>query len=139
MRPASQQAPRLTGALALVLATGCVPLHHELPDATAGRVVTAAQIEATGARTAWEALRQTMPQLNFDFGGIHHRGESSVVLVDAVAVILDGARLADYRSLVDIPARDVLRIQYLSGINGTTYYGHNSGDGVLVIETKRGG
>ncbi len=125
--------------LAASLAVGCFPLHQPPPDASAGRVVTAAQIEKTGARTAWEALRLTMPHLGFDGNGMNHRGPSSVYLTDAPAVIVDGARLADYHSLVDIPARDVLRIHYMSGINGTTYYGQNSGDGVLVIETKRGG
>ena len=123
-------------ALAALLG-GCVPsqaMHGNGED----RLITAAQIDSSGARTAWDAVRKLLPQLNFGPGTINHRGQSSVVLTDAVAVILDGARLADYHALADIPADQVQRIRFISGIRGTTRYGLNSGDGVLVVDTKHG-
>lgn len=123
-------------ALAALLG-GCVPA-RAMHGGDEERVITAAQIESSGARTAWDAVRRLLPQLNFEGGSINHRGQSSIVLTDAVAVVLDGARLADYHALADIPANQIQTIRFISGTRGTTLYGLNSGDGVLVVETKHG-
>lgn len=127
-------------AVALSL-SGCATAHGT--RSTRGgdgsdRTFTAEQIDATGARTAWDACRRLLPQLNFEGGSINHRGQSSVVLTDAVLVVLDGARLADYHTLADIPAEQIQSIRFIGGLQGTTRYGLNSGDGVLIIETKHG-
>ena len=127
----------LTVTALAALVGGCAPsrtVHGDGED----RVITAAQIDSSGARTAWDAVRKLLPQLNVGPGTINHRGQSSVVLTDAVLVVLDGARLADYHALADIPAYEVESIRFISGIRGTTRYGLNSGDGVLVIDTKHG-
>lgn len=119
------------------LVGGCAPsraMHGDSED----RVITAAQIEASGARTAWDAVRKLLPQLNVEGHTINHRGQSSIMFTDAVAVVLDGARLADYHAMADIPADQIQSIRFMSGIRGTTRYGLNAGDGVLVIETKHG-
>lgn len=127
----------LSAAAVVVLAGGCATasgVRGHFDD----QVITAAQIDSSGAQTAWDAVRKLLPQLNVDGGSIIHRGQSSIVLVDAIAVILDGARLADYHAIADIPANTIDTMRFISGIRGTTLYGLNSGDGVLVIVTKRG-
>jgi hypothetical protein len=47
-------------------------------------------------------------------------------------------RIPDFRSLDDIDAQSILTIYIYDGIEGTTYYGTNSGSGVIVIKTKSG-
>jgi len=44
----------------------------------------------------------------------------------------------DFRALDDIDAQSILTIYIYDGIEGTTYYGTNSGSGVIVIKTKAG-
>lgn len=127
---------RTSATVVVVLATGCATA-NAIHDDNDDRVITAAQIDSSGAHTAWDAVRKLLPQLNVDAGSINHRGQSSILLTDAVAVILDGARLADYHALADIPADEIETMRFISGTRGTTLYGLNAGDGVLVIVTKR--
>lgn len=114
----------------------------KLADPTSGRTVTADMIEQSGAKTAWDALRFTVP--NFGFretprgtpARVAHRGRSSMLLDDQPRVILDGTRLTDFHVLDQIPARDVLSIHVMSGIDGTTYHGTGAGNGVIIIRTR---
>ncbi len=137
MNPSFQR--RWLGVALVVTLCGCATSTSSAArSGDSDRVFTVEQIDATGARTAWEACRRLLPQLNFQGGGMNHRGQSSIVLTDAVAVVLDGARLADYHALADIPAEQIASIRFISGVQGTTRYGLNAGDGVLIIETKHG-
>jgi outer membrane cobalamin receptor len=60
------------------------------------------------------------------------------MLKDQALIVLDGVALADLARLSEMPASDVETMELLTGIQATTYFGTNSGDGVLVIRTKRG-
>jgi outer membrane cobalamin receptor len=40
--------------------------------------------------------------------------------------------------LAQIPAGQIEKINIMSGIEGTTYYGTNAASGVIEIDTKRG-
>lgn len=106
------------------------------------RLVTAEQIEASGAKTAWDALRFTVPNIGFRETNrgtparVLRRGRSSIYLDDQPRVILDGTRLTDYTVLDQISARDIFTIEVLSGIDGTTYHGTGAGNGVIIIRTK---
>ena len=51
---------------------------------------------------------------------------------------MDGVRLPDFRVLDDIDAQSIFTIYIYDGIEGTTYYGTNSGTGAIVIKTKDG-
>jgi hypothetical protein len=107
-------------------------------------LITAEQIQKTGARTAWQVLKQSAPmfQTSEDRNGrpakLGRRGRASFLLDDAPAILLDGVRLPDFRTLDDIDAPSILSIYIYDGIEGTTYYGTNSGSGVIVIKTKSG-
>ena len=66
------------------------------------------------------------------------RGRASLYLNDSPAVLLDGVRIPDFRTLEDIDAQSILVIYIYDGIEGTTYYGTNSVSGVILIKTKAG-
>jgi len=124
------------------LCLACAAAHSKqrtlAPEGT--RVITAEQIEASGARTVWDALRRTVTTYTFrESGRIDHRGRSSIVLSEPPHVLLDGVVLGDVRVLDRMPASDVLTIEVLSGITGTTYHGTNGTNGVIRIRTRQGG
>jgi len=107
-------------------------------------LITEERIQKSGGHTAWEVLRREAPMLTFrenrngQATAMGRRGQASILLSDAPVVILDGVRVPDFRSLQLIPAETILSIYILSGIEGTTYYGTNAVNGVIVIRTKDG-
>ena len=131
----------------VVLALGCGPAaqratHSDLPPGAF--LITAEQIGKSGARTAWQVLKQSAPMLQTseDRNGrpakLGRRGRTSFLLDDAPAILLDGVRIPDFRVLDDIDAPSISTIYIYDGIEGTTYYGTNSGSGVILIKTKAG-
>jgi len=131
----------------VVALVGCGPaVKHDVtarqPSGTF--LITAEQIEKTGARTAWQVLKQSAPMLQTsdDRNGrpaqLGRRGRTSFLLDDAPTILLDGVRIPDFRALDDIDAQSIFTIYIYDGIEGTTYYGTNSGSGVIVIKTKAG-
>src|SRR5918999_5964927 len=74
--------------------------------ATADRhLVTADQIERSGARTVWDAIRHTLPEFSLREGPegrparVARRGQSSIMLKDQALIVLDGVALADLARL----------------------------------------
>ena len=132
--------------LGLASAAGCGGARGGIEQASApsaGTVVTAEEIASSGAKTAWDALRLTVPnvQLRESRGKptrIQRRGRASIYLDDQVRVVVDNVRLTDIRVLEQMAASDILRIEVLSGLDATTYYGGTSTSGVIVIKTKTG-
>lgn len=107
-----------------------------------GRLITSEMIDASGAKTAWDALRFTVP--NFSFretsagtpARVVHRGKSSIILRNQPRFVLDGATLTDFKVLDQMSAQDIFSIEVLSGIQGTTFYGTGAADGVIILRTK---
>ena len=131
----------------VVLLLGCGPAaqratHSDLPPGTF--TITAEQIEKSGARTAWQVLKQRAPmfQTSEDRNGrpskIGRRGRASFLLDESPTILVDGVRVPDFRALDDIDAQSILTIYIYDGIEGTTYFGTNSGTGAIVIKTKGG-
>ncbi|MEQ9569322.1 MAG: TonB-dependent receptor plug domain-containing protein [Longimicrobiales bacterium] len=115
------------------------PRPDDGPDS--GRIVTAERIAASGARTAWEALRLLgNVRLDMDNRGeptrISARGRSSVMADAPPKIVLNGLETESLFVLQQIPADAVVEIRFLTGPDATTYYGTNSGHGVVVITTK---
>jgi len=108
-------------------------------------LITAEQIAKTGAQNAWQVLQHSAPMLmaQNDKDGrpskLTRRGRSSLVLDDSPIVLVDGVRLSDFRNLDSVGAESIKAIYIMDGVNGTTYYGTNSGSGVILIKTKDGG
>lgn len=107
-----------------------------------GRTIEAAEIEASSARTAWDALQLLGGYLRIDEdensqpSRISSRGRSSIILRSEPQIILDGVRLVEYEVLHGMGAHLLERIQLLSGPEATTWYGTNSGHGVILITTR---
>jgi outer membrane receptor for ferrienterochelin and colicin len=131
----------LTGVL--VAFAGCSTFRtgeHEEDDK--GRIVTAEEIQATGASTIWEAIRSTVHFAMFseNWNGepdrIRTRGMSSFSLNEDMKIYIDGVKVIDIRDLDLLPADHIEYMRILSGLDGTTRYGTGSGDGVILIYTK---
>ena len=132
----------LTVALA-----GCGPTVRH--DATARQpsgtfLISAEQIAKSGAQNAWQVLQRSAPMLVAQNdkdgrpGKLTRRGRSSLLLDDSPVVLLDGVRIPDFRNLGTVGAESIRSIAIVDGVEATTYYGTNSGSGVILIKTKDG-
>ncbi|MBE0595487.1 MAG: Plug domain-containing protein [Gemmatimonadales bacterium] len=114
------------------------------PSQLSGQYVTVEEIRASGAGSAWEALKFTVRTHRFtDYRGVptriqSDRGQGSLVLREDPLVFLDGARLTDLTVLRMIPANNLHSIQVLTGPDATTYYGTSAVAGVILLETTLG-
>jgi outer membrane cobalamin receptor len=136
----------LTAPLILAL-FGCGPAVNQSGSnlgAPGTFLITAEQIEKSGAHTAWQVLKQNAPMLTLreDRSGrptsMGRRGRSSFLLDEAPMIMLDGVRVPDFHSLETIEAESIMTILIYDGVEGTTYYGTNAVSGVIVIKTKDG-
>jgi outer membrane cobalamin receptor len=135
-----------TVLLALFLG-GCGGGHRVDPDEVvpAGSVlIDEARIARSGGHTAWDVLRFTVPMLqmtenrNSQPRTLTRRGRGSIILNEALIVVLDGVRQSDFRILQEIPANTIHTILVLDGIEATYRYGTDAGSGAVVIRTKQG-
>ena len=107
------------------------------------RVITADAIAKSGARTAWDAVRFTVPNVQLqevrgEPARIQRRGRASLYQDDQVRVILDHVPIDDLQVLKQVAAADILTIEILTGLDATTQYGATSTSGVIVITTTSG-
>ena len=132
----------LTVALA-----GCGPAARQNIDTAAAPgtfLITAEQIQKSGATTAWQVLKHHAPMLTLreDRNGrpqsMGRRGRSSFVLDEAPMVLVDGVRVPDFHALETIDAHSINSILIYDGVEGTTYYGTGAASGVIVSTSKNG-
>lgn len=108
----------------------------------AGRVVDAEDIEASSARTAWDALQLLGAYLRLEEdkdrrpARMTSRGRASINLSSEPLVFLDGVRLVEYTVLHEMSAGHVERIEFITGPSASIRYGTNAGSGVIVITTR---
>lgn len=138
---------RLSGGVlaAALLLTACgIRPRPALPDAQAGTTITAREIAESEAATMWEALQRTVRHAQFAESAagapvrVHRRGFSSISLREDMPIYIDKVQVRDLTILDAMPAHDIERIQVLTGMHATTYYGTNAGDGVILIRTRAG-
>lgn len=115
-------------------------------EAIGGTVITAQDIERTGARDAMEVLERSRHHLTIKNPGngrdpmITSRGVGSILLDPRLIVVVDGSRVADaVGTLRSIPAPSILWIQILTGSEATTVYGTSAGNGAILVATGAGG
>lgn len=143
-RTAIPAAMTVAAALLLVAACGIRPRPSGSGPAT-GTIITAEEIAATEATTMWEALQRTVRYANFGESStgeplrIHRRGFSSISLTEDMPIYIDRVQVRDLMILDALPAADIEQIRVLNGVEATTYYGTNAGDGVILIRTRGGG
>jgi outer membrane cobalamin receptor len=131
--------------VSLLAVVACHPAKVTPQGDTDRIVITEEMIAKSGGQNAWEVLRREAPQISFSENrngqatAMSRRGRSSFVLNDSPMVIIDGVRNQDIKALQSLPASTLMRIEVLTGIEGTTYYGTDAVGGVIVIKTKTGG
>ena len=135
------------GLFGLMVLAGCGGARSstEQSNAPTGRtVITAERITASGAKTAWDAVRLTVPNVQLretsrgEPARIQRRGRASIYLDDQVRVILDHVRIYDLQVLREVAATEILTIELFTGLDATTYYGASSTSGLIVITTTSG-
>ena len=107
------------------LACSSAPQSHRRVTPS-NRVITARDIERSGAATAWDAVRLVAPQIQMTETAsgkpktLSSRGQSSFLLSSQPMIFLDGTQIADFRELGEIPARQISSIRFMSGIDVST-------------------
>lgn len=138
------RSPR-SATMAAVVMMACAGVQSESDTGPeGGRLITASEIAESGAKNAWDAIRLNVPHIRMGESSQllrptaiqSQRGRSSLMLDDSPLVIIDEVRIQDLARLKEIPVADIARIRVLSGAEGTTYYGTNAVNGVIVIETR---
>jgi len=130
----------------LVSTAACGGARAGIEDTNApsgAKLITADAIAKSGANTAWDAVRLTVPNVQLrEVRGqparIQRRGRASLYQDDQVRVILDHVPMDDLQVLKQVAAADILTIEILTGLDATTHYGATSTSGVIVITTTSG-
>lgn len=130
--------------LMISLVAACIPARVEdaaVPREREGPIITREDIERSGARDGWEALRLGATHLNFQYSRagsevrVTHRGVDSFLLDPQVLLVLDGTHMHGLSVLESIPADNIDYIQILSAKVGVVKYGTGAGNGVVVVKT----
>ena len=133
-------------SLCFLSAVGCGGARAGIGDTSApsgGKVITADAIAKSGAKTAWDAVRFTVPNVQLrevrgEPARIQRRGRASIYQDDQVRVILDHLTVDDLQVLKQVAASDIETIEVLTGLDATTQYGAVSTSGAIVITTTNG-
>lgn len=141
------RAPLLLSLLVAAPLAACTPLRPG-PGAGAGalegKLITVADIERSGARTAWEVLEWSGAHLileetqDGDPVRITSRGQATLNMDERPLILVDGARTRDVRVLWSIPARAISSIRILTGVVATRYHGTGAGGGAVEVRTRTG-
>ena len=132
--------------IGVVISAACGGARAGIEDTNApsgAKLITADAIAKSGAKTAWDAVRLTVPNVQLrEVRGqparIQRRGRASLYQDDQVRVILDHVPMDDLQVLKQVAAADILTIEILTGLDATTHYGATSTSGVIVITTTSG-
>ena len=133
----------LAGLLVSAACAGATSGGAYAPPPTPGSLITQETIAASGAKTAWDALKRTVPYVRLrESRGrparMTRRGPASIYLDDQVRLMVDNVRVYDLQVLDQMPASDILTIEVLDGLEATTRYGGTSTAGLVIIHTKTG-
>jgi outer membrane cobalamin receptor len=117
-------------AATVALAASCASMKQR--DSSDRNVITAAEIEAANANTAYDVI----VKLHANF--LHSRGPNSILLKEnkEPTVYLDQVEFGSINSLRSIPASNIAEIRFISGWDAMTKYGSDHVAGVIQIYTR---
>lgn len=138
----------VTGAIGILTMTACGAraASDGDPGVRSGahtQVLSREQILASSAGNTWELLRQKVRFVHWREGRdgtpqmATRRGNTSGMGPEDVRIMLDGSTVRDLDVLELIPIRDLQEIRVYSAVDASTYFGTNSGAGVISITTVR--
>lgn len=100
--------------------------------------------ENVAANNILERIKGSIPGLSIDgtntagqTPGMIIRGQNSVAAGNTPLVVLDGVIFSG--SLADIPANDIDNVTVLKDASAVAIYGSRASNGVIMVETKKGG
>jgi len=117
-------------AATVALAASCASMKQR--DSSDRNVITAAEIEAANANTAYDVI----VKLHANF--LHSRGPNSILLKEnkEPTVYLDQVEFGSINSLRNIPASNIAEIRFINGWDAMTKYGSDHVAGVIQIYTR---
>lgn len=133
----------VAGALLLSGCAGTVAHDVASEPNQLGTIIDQAQIERSGARNAFEAVKRARTHLTIHDSGhdrrpaaIGSRGPSSLNLDNRVRVVVDGTSVFDgVGTLRAIQSGSIQQIQILTAREASTMYGSVGGNGLVVVTT----
>jgi outer membrane cobalamin receptor len=114
----------------LAFAAACASMKQK--NSSDRNVITAAEIEAANANTAYDVI----VKLHANY--LHSRGPNSILLKQnkEPTVFLDQVEFGPINSLRTIPASNIAEIRFVSGWDAMTKYGSDHVAGVIQIYTR---
>jgi outer membrane cobalamin receptor len=114
----------------LAFAAACASMNHK--NTSDRNVITAAEIEAADANTAYDVI----VKLHANY--LSSRGPNSILLKEnkEPTVYLDQVEFGSISSLRAIPASNIAEIRFFSGWDAMTKYGSDHVAGVIQIYTR---
>ncbi len=133
-----------TAAVTLSACAGMTPRTDDTEINPVGKIIDRAQIERSGARNAFEAVKRARTHLDITDSGhdrrpasIGSRGRSSLVLNTQVHVVVDGTSVVNgVAALRSIQSGSIESIRILTAREATTVYGTAGGNGVIAVSTS---
>jgi outer membrane cobalamin receptor len=121
---------QLLVATMLAFAVACASMKHK--NSSDANVITAAEIEAANANTAYDVI----VKLHANY--LHSRGPNSILLKESKepTVYVDQVEFGPINSLRSIPASNIAEIRFVSGWDAMTKYGSDHVAGVIQIYTR---
>ena len=118
--------------VATVLASAAACASMKQKNSSDRNVITAAEIEAADANTAYDVI----VKLHANY--LHSRGANSILLKEnkEPTVYLDQVEFGSINSLRGIPASNIAEIRFVSGWDAMTKYGSDHAAGVIQIYTR---
>lgn len=125
------RAAPLSAGVCLLLSTGCASEGPARPRPQ-DNVVTADQIMASGATTAYEALQRLRPVW------LGSRGPSSLTnpAPSVADVYINGVEVGDVSYLQNVHVEDVLRMRFYPATEAGARYGMNHPGGVIEVTMR---
>ena len=138
-RRAAALVPLLVLPPAALVGVGCAGRHSAPAAGNDRNTITAAEIEATSAATAYDLIRKLRPQYLVGRGALTldpRRGSSTDVGSSSPRVYVDDQLYGDVTTLRGIVTGTIQSVHFLTGSAAQQKYGHDNAAGVIAIATK---
>ncbi|MBR9989933.1 MAG: hypothetical protein KFH98_09270 [Gemmatimonadetes bacterium] len=124
---------RRTGLLVVVLSAlvaGCSSQAGSRPARGDAKVITTAEMDASGHTDAFALVQALRPQW------LRIRGRASIAKPETIWVYLDGAQLGGPNHLRNMATHAISSLQYFDGLEASQRWGLDHGAGAIVVSTR---
>lgn len=103
------------------------------PARGSANVIVEAELAASGAQNALEAIKLLRPTMLIARGGITSEQPGGIEIV----IYVDGTRAGNRDALTAIPVSRVREVRFLNAADATTRFGTGHNLGAILVTTKR--